>query len=131
MIWFLSIVLCTVCALLALLDYLIKRFTTFNMAKVIPGPPIYNIIGSTALNFTPQRMFALKTFSDFCLCLISVQKICYFTSIDCVVLDKAFQMTIELSKTYPKGFVYWTMGYLGYTCYSADAFEVSIIIFKP
>lgn len=51
-------------------------------------------------------------------------------SIDCVVLDKAFQMTIELSKTYPKGFVYWTMGYLGYTCYSADAFEVSIIIFK-
>lgn len=50
-------VLCSIVALLVFLDFLIKNFTTYKIAKSAQAPPMYPIIGSTQFLFSSQGEF--------------------------------------------------------------------------
>ncbi|XP_055302936.1 probable cytochrome P450 4ac1 [Sitodiplosis mosellana] len=55
MFYTLVMVLCSIVALLVLLDFLVKNFTTYKIAKLSQGPPMYPIIGSTQFLFSSQE----------------------------------------------------------------------------
>lgn len=54
MFYILVMVLCTIVALLVLLDFFVNNFTTYRLAKSSQGPPMYPIIGSTQFLFSSQ-----------------------------------------------------------------------------
>lgn len=61
---------CTIAALLVLLDFVLKNFTTYKIAKNIQGPKMYPIVGATQLLLTSQSKFILRLLSNaMCICL--------------------------------------------------------------
>lgn len=54
-----AMILCSIAAFLMLLDFLVKRFTTYNIAKSTQCIPMYPIIGATKLLFISQRKFLM------------------------------------------------------------------------
>lgn len=51
------ICLCTIVTLFFLLDFIIKNYTTYGIAKEIPGPYMWPIIGAINFFFSPQGQF--------------------------------------------------------------------------
>lgn len=47
MIWIISTIICSVVSILVILDFYVKKFTSYKLAKSLPGPHMYPIIGAT------------------------------------------------------------------------------------
>lgn len=52
MIWIISTLICSVVALYVILDFYVKRFTAYELAKSLPGPRMFPIIGATNFLFS-------------------------------------------------------------------------------
>lgn len=61
MFYFLAMILCSIATLLILLDFLVKNYTTYKIAKSIQGPTMYPIIGAIDLLFSKQSKYTFKT----------------------------------------------------------------------
>lgn len=56
MIWIISTVLSSLVTIFLLLDFLVKKCTTYNLAKEIPGAYMWPIVGALDFFGSPQRM---------------------------------------------------------------------------
>lgn len=54
MLWILSTVLCSILTIFVVLDFIVKRYTSYNVGKSIPGPHMYPIVGAVKFLGSPQ-----------------------------------------------------------------------------
>lgn len=113
MIWIISTAICSVLTFLVILDFCIKRFTTYGLAKSIPGPRMYPIIG--AIDFLSSNSQGDETFGH------KLELIAKLIVLD--IPEKTLEISMKLSAKYPNGFPYWTFGFFIYHCYSAESLE--------
>lgn len=114
-------IFCSLSAFLLLLDFYLKNYTTYKIAKSTKSPYMLPIVGSTQFLFSPQgkpsnfdskNKFELK---------YNLQK----KKLICVpILEETLMRAIDMCKQYENGFAYWTFGIFTYLIYSADLFEV-------
>lgn len=111
-----SLVIClvTIVPLFFLLDFFMKRCTTYGAAKKMPGPYMWPIVG--ALDFFFSRQGKLCHFK----CPVNYRFDGSFVS------DRTFEISTRFCKKFKNGFVYWSFGFFIYHMYSADSFEVLV-----
>lgn len=86
------------------------------MAKAMPGPYMWPVIGAINYFACPQGEFStMKLFH-------LTHESLYYNHAS--VPDKIYEVTTELFTKFRKGFVYWSFGHFIYNVYSADAIEV-------
>lgn len=127
------IFVCSLAALLVLLDFYVKNYTTYKIAKSIQGPPMLPIIGSTQFLFSPQGEFYWMTTEHIPSAARSqLQLIRHVYSFICAfIVERTYEIGMEFCNKFKNGFAYWTFGFFIYHIYSADSFEViNIVISK-
>lgn len=108
--------LCSIMTLYLLLDFFMKNYTTYGIAKAIPGPYMWPIIGATKFFLSPQGEWNL--YSNLAKKIIQTELLC-----NCFT-DKTFEISTKFCKKFKNGFAYWSFGFFIYQMYSADSFEV-------
>lgn len=113
----LVICLCTVVTLFFILDSIVKNYTTYRIAKEMPGPFMWPIIGAMTFFFIPQGVRFIRIVHNNT--NGSSINLNYGTS----VADKVFKITRDLCRKHKNGFAFWTLGAMVYHVYSAESFE--------
>lgn len=110
MIWIISTIVCSIVSLFVLVDFYVKKFTSYGLAKSLPGPHMYPIIGATDFLYSSNESKLEKLVSR-----CQMMKLLFS--------DQTLDIAIKFSNIYPSGFPYWTFGTLVYHCYSAESLE--------
>lgn len=118
---FFMMFLCSLVAFLVLLDFYVRNFTTYKIAKSLQSPLMLPIIGSQSFLCASQGEIKSPQKK------ILPQKFSYFWDEKWMlfIAEKTYQITMDLCKQFKNGFAYWTFGFLMYTIYSADSVEVT------
>ncbi len=117
MILLISTIICSIVTFFVILDYCVKKFTSYGLAKSLPGPKMYPLIGATNFLFSSTESINFYHIVSVDLETELRNDFLYF------IPDKTLDIALKFCNIYPNGFPYWTFGYFIYHCYSAESLE--------